>query len=68
MTRSGWKARAASSANAAVGHALGLMAMRREQVAEQLDVERIVFDNEDLGQRFPSLPDCRLGDDAHTSK
>ena len=40
----------------AVGHALGFMPMRREQVAEQLDVERIVFDNEDLGQTcFPSL-------------
>ena len=29
---------------------LRLVAMRREQVAEQLDVEGIVLDNQDLGQ------------------
>ena len=35
---------------AAVGHRLRLVAVRREQVAEQLDVEGIVLDNQDLGQ------------------
>ena len=35
---------------AAVGHRLRLVAVRREQVAEQLDVERIVLDDQDLGQ------------------
>ena len=35
---------------AAVGHRLGLMAVRRQQVAEQLDVEGVVLDNQDLGQ------------------
>ena len=38
---------------AAVGHRLGLVAVRREQVAEQLDVERIVLDDQDLGQFAP---------------
>src|SRR4051794_30979298 len=37
----------------AVGHRLGLVAMRREQVAEQLDVQRIVLDDQDLGQSLP---------------
>ncbi len=35
---------------AAVGDRFGLMAMRREQVAKQLDVEGIVLDDQDLGQ------------------
>ena len=35
---------------AAVGNRLGLMAVRREQVAEQLDVEGIVLDDQYLGQ------------------
>ena len=34
---------------AAVGHRLCVMAVRLQQVAEQLDVERIVLDNQDLG-------------------
>jgi len=38
---------------AAVGHRLGFVAMRRQQVAEQLDVEGIVLDNQDLGQAIP---------------
>ncbi len=35
---------------AAVGHRLGLMAMGGEQIAEQLDVQRIVLDDENLRQ------------------
>ena len=34
----------------AVGHRLGLVAVRREKIAEQLDVEGVVLDNQDLGQ------------------
>ena len=39
----------------AVGHRLRLMAMRREQIAEQLDVEGVVLDNQDLGQTNSTL-------------
>ena len=39
---------------AAVGHRLGLVAVRSEEVAEQLDVQRIVLDDQDLRQ-IPSL-------------
>ena len=35
---------------AAVRHRFRLMAMSREQVAGQFDVEGIVLDNQDLGQ------------------
>ena len=37
---------------AAVGHRLRLMAVRCKKIAEQLDVERVVLDNQDLGQAF----------------
>jgi hypothetical protein len=39
------------------------MAMRRQQVAEQLDVEGVVLDNQDLGQpkRSPTLSCHDLG-------
>ena len=42
------------------------MAMRREQVAEQLDVEGVVLDNQDLGQLIhPQTSICNdLGHDA----
>ena len=57
MTRSGEAARRVQRI-AAVGHRLGLMAVRREQVAEQLDVEGIVLDDQDL-RHSPSLsPGC----------
>jgi hypothetical protein len=32
------------------------MAVRREQVAEQFDVQRIVLDDQDLGQLTPAYP------------
>ncbi len=38
---------------AAVGHRFRLVAVRREQVAEQLDVEGIVLDDQDLRQPTP---------------
>jgi hypothetical protein len=42
---------------APVGHRFRLVAMGGEQVAEQLDVERVVLDNQDLGHVLPvSLP------------
>ena len=50
ITRSGAKLARRVERVAAVGHRLGLMAVRREQVAEQLDVEGIVLDDQDLGQ------------------
>ena len=42
---------------AAVGHGLRFVAVRCEKVAEQLDVEGVVLDNQDLGQskRSPTL-------------
>ena len=43
---------------AAVGDRFRLVAVRREQVAEQLDVEGIVLDDQDLGQAIP-LPSPR---------
>jgi len=45
---------------AAVRHRFRLMAMRREKVAEQLDVEGIVLDDQDLGQfaSFELLLNC----------
>ena len=70
ITRSGSKARAASSATRLSVTAFGLMPMRGEQVAEQLDVQRIVLDNQDLGQiRSPHrrVTD-RLGDDEQSDK
>ena len=42
---------------ATVRHGLGLVAVRREKVAEQLDVEGVVLDNQDLGQEtHPQTP------------
>ena len=53
ITRSGLNAARRRQRLAAVGHPLGLVAVGRQQVAEQLDVQRIVFDNQDLGHDFP---------------
>ncbi len=39
----------------AVRDRLRLMAMRCEQIAEQLDVEGVVLDNQDLGQTNSTL-------------
>ena len=50
ITRSGEKLARRVERVAAVGHRLGLVAVRGEQVAEQLDVEGIVLDDQDLGQ------------------
>jgi hypothetical protein len=39
------------------------MAVRRQQVAEQLDVEGVVLDNQDLGQAIPPQNDVyKIGD------
>jgi len=40
------------------------MTMSVEQVTEQLDVEGVVFDNQDLGQTFftPELVKTQIGD------
>ena len=40
----------------AVGHRLRLMPVRRQKVAEQLDVQRIVLDDQDLGQFASFIP------------
>ena len=47
-TRSGAKARARSTRLAAVAHRLGFIAVRAQQVAEQLQIEFVVLDNEDF--------------------
>ena len=46
--RSGAKARARRNRLAAVAHRLGLIAMGAQQVAEQLQIELVVLDNQDF--------------------
>ncbi len=54
ITRSGLNARGVERL-AAVGHRLRLVAVRSEKVAEQLDVEGVVLDDQDLRHtNYPS--------------
>ena len=48
---------------AAVAHRLGLIAMRAQQVAEQLQIELVVLDNQDFLSHRASL-----GDDGGSDK
>ena len=66
MTRSGHELARGIEREAAVGDGLRLMAVRCEQVAEQLDVEGVVLDNQDLGQPNSS-PTLSRDDLSHAS-
>ena len=48
MMRSGAKARARGHRLAPVAHRLGLIIMGAQQVAEQLQIELVVLDNQDF--------------------
>jgi hypothetical protein len=61
MTRSGRSSRAAPSALRLSVTASGWWPCARQQVAEQLDVQRIVLDDQNLGQAaFPQTRDTAL--------